>query len=54
MLKSLGLSHNTEETEQEVCACNPSTQEREDGGSVAQVTPWLCVKFEPSLGYVKL
>lgn len=32
MLKSLGLSHNTEETEQEVCACNPSTQEREDGG----------------------
>lgn len=32
MLKTLGLSRSTEETGQEVRACNPSTQEREDGG----------------------
>lgn len=32
MLKALALSRSTEETGQEVHACNPSTQEREDGG----------------------
>lgn len=44
MLKVRGLSRSTDKSEQEVRACNPSTQEREDGGSVAQVTPLTMCK----------